>query len=126
MRRPRPWSAAEFAGLLELPGAFLVAEGAGFALGRVVLDEAELLTLAVAPEAQRRGLGARCLAGYEAEAAARGAALSHLEVAADNAAALALYRRAGYGESGRRRGYYAEPPAPPADALLMSKALGPT
>ena len=55
---PAPWDAASFAGFLADPLAFLLVEGdAGFLLGRAVAGEAELLTLAVAPEARRRGLG---------------------------------------------------------------------
>ncbi|MFN3938429.1 MAG: ribosomal-protein-alanine acetyltransferase, partial [Gemmobacter sp.] len=53
---PPPWSEAAFAAALADPNGFLCGEGAGFALGRVTLDEAELLTLAVAPEARRRHL----------------------------------------------------------------------
>ena len=45
MTTPRPWSREEFAALLGSPGVFAVGEPTGFALGRVVLDEAELLTL---------------------------------------------------------------------------------
>ncbi len=120
---PRPWSAAEFAALLEEPSALLVAEAHGFALGRVLADEAELLTIAVAPEARGRGLGHRLMEGFEAEAARRGATRAFLEVAEDNAAALRLYRARGYGESGRRRGYYRRHPAPAADALLMTREL---
>lgn len=118
--RPRPWSAAEFAALLGGPGVFLCAGDAGFLLGRVVLDEAEVLTLAVRPEARRRGAGRALLATFEAEAAARGAAAAFLEVAGDNAAALALYRGAGFAEAGRRRGYFGAG----ADALALRKALG--
>ena len=62
---PRPWSAAEFAGFLADPLAFLLVEGdAGFLLGRAVAGEAELLTLAVAPEARRRGLGQRLVGRF--------------------------------------------------------------
>ncbi len=120
---PRPWSAAEIAGLLELPGVFLVGDARGFALGRAVLDEAELLTLVVAPAARRQGLGRALLAGFEAEARARGAGRAFLEVAADNGAALALYRQEGWSEDGRRRGYYRTPEGTQVDALLLSRRL---
>jgi [ribosomal protein S18]-alanine N-acetyltransferase len=92
---PRPWGAAEFADLLASPLVFLVAEPAGFALGRAVADEAELLTLAVDPSARRQGSGRRLLTKFEAEAASRGATSAFLDVAAGNDAARALYLSAG-------------------------------
>lgn len=125
MTTPRPWTEFEFTALLATPGTFAVTEAAGLALGRVVLDEAELLTLAVHPDRRRAGLGRRCLAAYEAEAERRGATVSHLEVAAGNGAAIALYEAAGYGLAGRRRGYYEAPDGRREDALLYRKTLGP-
>ena len=56
---PAPWSAAVFADLLAQPGVLLGVEPDGFILIRVVLDEAEILTLAVVPPARRHGLGRR-------------------------------------------------------------------
>ena len=119
------WSAASFAGLLGSPGVFLEQAPAGIALGRVTLDEAELLTLAVEPAQRRQGAGARLLAAFEAAAIRRGAARAFLEVAADNIAAIALYRRAGYAISGRRRGYYRTQDGQRVDALLMDRPLLP-
>ncbi|HAL06313.1 MAG TPA: ribosomal-protein-alanine acetyltransferase, partial [Brevundimonas sp.] len=52
-----PWDAAALAELLASPGVFVVAEADGFILIRVVVDEAEILTLAVRPTARRAGLG---------------------------------------------------------------------
>jgi [ribosomal protein S18]-alanine N-acetyltransferase len=118
---PRPWSAAEIAGLLSGTGVFLCTVPQGFAMGRAVADEVELLTLVVAPEARRLGLGRQLLAAFETEAQARGAARSFLEVAADNAPAIALYTRAGYAQTGRRRGYYHAASGPAIDALLMMR-----
>jgi ribosomal-protein-alanine N-acetyltransferase len=123
---PPPWSAAAFAGALASPGAFLLGDPEGFALGRIAGPEAELLTLAVAPERRRAGRGRALLAAYEAEAAARGATDSFLEVDETNAPARALYAAAGYAEAGRRRGYYAEGRSRPADALVLRKALAGT
>lgn len=121
---PRPWSAAEFAGLLDGPGVFLLTEGdAGFLMGRALAGEAELLTVAVAPAARRRGLGARLVARFLAEARARGAQSAFLEVAAGNAAARALYAAAGFAEAGRRRGYYRGPGGQAEDALVLAQAL---
>ena len=117
---PRPWSAAEFATLLASPHSLLTVAPEGFALARVLAQEAELLTLAVAPGARRRGLGRALLEGCLAQAARRGAGAMFLEVAADNAAARALYARAGFAETGLRRGYYDG-----TDALVLRRDLSP-
>lgn len=124
---PRPWSAAEFATILAGPGAVLCADpdGAAFALGRVVADEGELLTICTAPEARRQGRAARLLARLMAQMRARGAARIFLEVASDNAAAIALYRAAGFIESGRRPGYYRAPDGTCRDGCIMVAQLAP-
>ncbi|WP_417261868.1 ribosomal protein S18-alanine N-acetyltransferase [Celeribacter sp.] len=121
---PRPWSATEFAGLLSMTGVFLVTgDGPSFALGRFVPHEAELLTLAVAPEARGQGLGRKILKAYEKEADRQIALKSFLEVAADNEAAISLYLSEGYSESGRRKQYYTAPDKTKVDALVMEKRI---
>lgn len=123
MSVPATWTAVDFRELLLTDGSFVVSkDGAGFALGRVILDEAELLTLAVKPEAQRHGIGRSCLSSFEKEAAQRGAVLFHLEVAETNTPALGLYRTAGWQEVGRRKAYY-KGDAARIDAILMTKRL---
>lgn len=121
---PAPWDARAFTELLATPGVFLCTDpnGAGFALGRVVLDEAELLTLAVDPDHQGKGLGRDCLACFEAEAATKGATRAFLEVAASNDRARTLYRANGWTEIGRRKAYYRHADAR-EDAVLMEKSL---
>lgn len=115
------WGANAIALLLAMPGAFGVwRDGAGLVLARMAATEAEILTIAVAPETRRRGHGAALLGEATAVARARGAAAMFLEVAADNAAALALYAREGFVEVGRRRRYYADG----ADALVLRRDLG--
>jgi len=116
---PRPWSAAEFADFLGSPLCFLLTEPAGFLLGRVIADEAELLTLAVAPEARRQGSGARLVAAFAQEVRARGATTAFLEVAATNGAAVRLYDRSGWQPAGRRKRYYHAPDGRTEDALVM-------
>lgn len=113
--RPRPWTTAEFAGLLESPAAFLLSRPHGFLVGRVVADEAEVLTLAVDPATRRQGIARTLLAEFAATSRAKGAARSFLEVAADNTPAQALYHGAGWREAGRRRRYYADD----LDAIVM-------
>lgn len=116
------WDAAAIATLLAMPGAFgLHAPGQGFVLARIAADEAEILTLAVAPQARRQGLGGALLAAAMAGAVARGAAAMFLEVSDRNAAARALYAAAGFTEAGRRRRYYADG----ADALVLRADLIP-
>ncbi|MBA86304.1 GNAT family N-acetyltransferase [Thalassobius sp. S69A] len=119
----RPWSAQEFAALLDSPHVFLIATENGFALGRVIVDEAELLTLATAPTHQRQGLGRKMLAAFETGAQARGATRAFLEVAADNTPAIGLYTSAHYQRDGLRPGYYQTRDGRSVDAVLMSRAL---
>ncbi|TDX25519.1 GNAT family N-acetyltransferase [Rhodovulum visakhapatnamense] len=120
---PRPWNASEFDDLLATPGTFLCGDARGFSMGRVAVGEAELLTIAVAPECRRTGLGRARLDAFEAEARARGAQEAFLEVAVDNAAACALYTGAGFVLAGRRPRYYGTPDGRRIDALVMRKAL---
>ena len=119
----RCWNAREIVALLDGPSVFVVQEPGGFALGRAVADEAEILTLAVAPRARRQGIGRRLLTALEAQAHQRQAEHVYLEVAADNGAAIALYQAAGYTESGRRRRYYPAATGHKIDAILMRKPL---
>lgn len=120
---PAPWDAAAFAALSAQPGVLALVEDDGFILIRVVADEAEILTLAVRPEARRRGIGARLVRAASVRAADLGAERLLLEVAQDNAAARGLYARCGFIEVGRRRGYYARPGAAAADALTLALNL---
>ena len=123
MTTPAPWGVPTFEGFLSFPGAIALAETDGFALGRVIADEAEVLTIAVLPEARRRGVGRRCLAAFEVEAARRSATRVFLEVAEDNTAARALYESFGYAEIARRADYYKTPDGQRHDALVMEKRL---
>lgn len=117
---PKPWGAAAFTDLLTSPAVFLLTAPTGFILGRVVADEAEVLTLAVDPAARRQGIGRDLVGRFKAQASARGAVTAFLEVAADNRAAIALYHTAGFVESGRRRQYYRQPDGSHTDAIVMS------
>ena len=123
----RPWPADEIERLMRIMGGFAVVAEAetlqGFILARTVADEAEILTLAVAPGFRRRGVGKILVEAAAAEAVRRGARTLFLEVAADNPGAIALYEGAGFSRAGQRRAYYARPDAPPADALVLRRAL---
>ena len=108
--------------MLAMPGSFgLWRPGAGLVLARATLDEAEILTIGVAPAARRQGLGAALLGAAMARAGAQGAAAMFLEVAAGNQPAQALYAALGFAEVGRRRRYYANGD----DALVLQAATGP-
>jgi ribosomal-protein-alanine N-acetyltransferase len=120
---PRPWTACEFAALPDSAGAFLCLAPEGFLWGRSLAGEAELLTLAVAPQARRQGQAAELVRQFLARATETGATTAFLEVAQDNAPARALYAAAGFAQAGRRRGYYTRPGQPPVDALVLTRAL---
>jgi ribosomal-protein-alanine N-acetyltransferase len=125
-RTPPPWSATDFAGVIADPLAFLLVEGdTGFLLGRAVAGEAELLTLAVAPESRRRGLGRQLVSRFLYQARLRGAERAFLEVAADNASAIALYESAGFIRVGQRRDYCRTPEGTRIDALVLARDLPP-
>jgi ribosomal-protein-alanine N-acetyltransferase len=87
----RPWSAGEFASLLGSDLCFFVGKSHCFAVGRVVADEAELLTLATHTDYQRRGFARAILAQWRAQASDRGAVSAFLEVGAANPAAHPQY-----------------------------------
>ncbi len=103
---------------------YVVLVDAGGVLGYAGLDHggdvADVMTIAVAPLAQGRGLGRVLLAELERRAEARGAGHLLLEVRADNAAAVGLYERTGYAVLSTRRRYYQPGDV---DALVMRKAL---
>ena len=90
----------------------------GFICLQWAADEAEILTLAVAPSARRQGLARRLITSAADWLAPRGVTQWHLEVAADNQAARALYQRLAFVEIGGRKGYYAG-----VDAVLMRRDL---
>ena len=122
-RHTQPWSEAEFASTLAHPTALLTCDEGAFVLGRVIVDEAEILALASDPDGQRQGRARKVLASFERDAQARGAVSVFLEVAAENAPARGLYAACGYAETGRRKGYYRLADGSRDDALLMTKAL---
>ncbi len=109
--------------MLANPNAVVICRPAGFCLAQTALDEAELLTLAVLPEARRKGVGKSLLASLETALVQAGATRLFLEVSEDNRAALALYRSAGFHPTGRRKSYYRDRKGTSADALILSKML---
>ncbi|VTZ22193.1 GCN5-related N-acetyltransferase [Methylocella tundrae] len=126
-----PWAEADFEQLLL--GQEIVANGAieaddralaAFILSRAALDEAEILTIAVAPAWRRYGVGRTLLATHIASLTKLGIRRLFLEVDTQNAAARALYDAAGFRQIGERKAYYRKQGESPASALVMRLDLG--
>lgn len=117
-----PWTEASWRAELDADALVLLAgqPALAYACASVLLDVCELRRIAVLPSARGRGVGRDLLLAVIAHARERVCERVDLEVAASNAAALALYRAAGFAEVGRRPRYYREPVD---DAVLMSLAL---
>ena len=118
-----PWSEASVAGELENPlSLWLVAVEDGQVIGYVgsqaVLDAADIMNVAVAPEHRRKGIARLLLLQLEEEMRQKDVASLTLEVRASNLPAQALYEELGYREVGRRPNYYRKPRE---DALILRK-----
>ena len=96
---------------------------AGFIMSRLVEDEAEILSVAVAPNARGRGLARNLLTLHLRRLAGHGARAVFLEVDENNAPALRLYNRAGFVEVARRPNYYEGAGGPSATALVLRRDL---
>lgn len=123
----KPWSEQSFIDVLATPVAFGLSaqkngEILGFILTSITKPEAEILTLAVDPDHQRNQLGRQLVEIFEYEAKKRGVQRVFLDVAEDNRAALALYKKLNYKQAGRRQNYYTGA-GQATDAILMTKAV---
>jgi ribosomal-protein-alanine N-acetyltransferase len=116
------WDAAAITQLLGTPGTFAFHHQDGFVLARTAAGEAEILTLAVAPQARGRGLGRALLQAAVSRACAMGAGAVFLEVGADNPPALALYAGLGFVKVGTRKAYYSALSGG-SDALVLRLSL---
>ena len=119
------WTGPQCASLLPMPGVWLTLAResgvpVGFALGRLVAGEAELLLLAVRKGRQRSGVGRKLLDLFVEQARQRGAERLHLEVRHGNHA-VELYRKAGFEEVGRRFNYYRGATGQLYDALTLAR-----
>jgi len=94
----------------------------GFILVRQVADEAEIITLAVARQNRRQGVGYALLDAALRYFYHQRVQKLFLEVEEKNHGALSLYRRFGFEEMGRRRGYY-QTAEGRCDALMMCRFL---
>jgi len=130
------WDEDAIIRLLDVPGAFGILayrpgdqsknakdQPLGFVLMQTVLDEAEINTITVAPDARRMGVGRALLDAVKDRLVAAGVTRILLEVAVDNDGAIALYRQNGFAEIGRRKGYYARPGGRKVDALVLERLI---
>lgn len=118
----RGWSATEFQQMLAQPYIQRLSTTGGFALTRTLAGESELLTLAVAPERQRRGI-ARTLLTQWLKNSSPLADTAFLDVAADNIVAISLYESLLFQRSSLRKAYYTRKSSPAVDAVLMTRTL---
>jgi ribosomal-protein-alanine N-acetyltransferase len=124
----RAWSVDELKRVIDGPCTFTLEavrqeEPLGFIVVRAVAGEAEILTLAVHPDARRLGLGRALVQAAATTARTFGAEAFWLEVAVDNAAATALYGATGFEPAGRRPHYYVRKGGERVDALVMRRLL---
>jgi [ribosomal protein S18]-alanine N-acetyltransferase len=124
-----PWQEADFDQLFVAAGTF--ADGAieakeehlaGFVLSRVAAGEAEILTIAVAPQWRRRRIASSLLAPHLSGLAATGVSRLFLEVDIENIAARDLYANFGFEQAGERKPYRTAG-ARSAGALVMRRDL---
>jgi ribosomal-protein-alanine N-acetyltransferase len=126
----RGWPASDFASYLsgsDTPvyvACDMKRRVAGFLMLRTAGDDTELITIAVDPKWRGKGVGRALLRAAFEDLLMSRAKRMVLEVAADNPAAIALYRKEGFTEIGRRDGYYARADGKPATALVMARDLG--
>ncbi|MDX5297312.1 MAG: ribosomal protein S18-alanine N-acetyltransferase [Gammaproteobacteria bacterium] len=121
-----PWTEGNFLGCFnpdhEVWGAFLNDRLVGYGILLKQWDEVHLLNVCVAPKYRNAGVGGQLIEHLILRAQKMGGQSLWLEVRASNHAAQSLYRRYGFVEQGRRRGYY-----PVAggreDAILMALPL---
>lgn len=118
-----PWSQRSVASELENPLAlWLVWEEDGQVLGYVgsqtVLDETDMMNVAVSAQARRRGIAQALVEALVIQLKQRGSRCLTLEVRASNAPAITLYEKLGFRQVGRRPNYYSHPKE---DGLILRK-----
>ena len=118
-----PWSANSIASELENPlSLWLVATDGTQLLGYIgsqsVLNEADMMNVAVSPQYRRRGIAAALVTELVTRLHDEGNYCLTLEVRASNAPAIALYEKLGFFQVGCRKNYYRNPKE---DALILRK-----
>ncbi|MGL5837395.1 MAG: GNAT family N-acetyltransferase [Sphingorhabdus sp.] len=117
------WTASQCLSILVLPDSQLYLAGcdktmSGFALTRGVADEEELLLIATHPDHRERGIARQLVKAAVSNAQIKGRNRIFIEVRVNNPA-IAFYRKIGFSEVGRRRGYYSGPNGHRFDAITM-------
>ncbi len=118
----RSWSVSDFQSLLGLPTTIGWITDTSFLVCSHVLDEMEILTIGVLPFARHRGIASSLLSQLFIYAADRRVRRIFLEVAVNNTPALSLYQKAGFRQTGCRRGYY-QMSGKTVDALCLTKDI---
>lgn len=125
-----PWGTASIKALLDHPAVLAMTaeagkprEPLGFIIAQHAADEAEILSIGVAKNWQRRGIAKMLVEGILRAIAKAGSTRLFLEVASDNEAAITLYRKLKFTEIGRRPGYYARSSGPAVDALMLARGV---
>ena len=118
-----PWSEKSIASELDNKLAFwlVAAEGdtvAGYIGSQTVIDETDMMNVAVHPDFRRQGIAEALVNGLVENLKKMGSRCLTLEVRASNAPAIALYEKLGFAEIGRRKNYYRNPRE---DALILRK-----
>jgi len=113
----KPWTAGDFSDLKK-SGCEIVASENGFIVWRTVADEAEIITIGVRPNARGAGIAMAMLTLLENAVKKAGVKKIFLEVSAENAPAIALYKKCGFIQNGRRPKYYDG-----VDAILMQREI---
>ena len=113
----KPWTADDFADLKK-SGCEIIASQNGFIVYRVTLDEAEIITVGVHPDARNTGIASAMLGIVIGELKKSGVKSVFLEVAENNTPARKLYKSNGFSEIGVRPKYYDG-----IDAIMMKKEL---
>ena len=118
-----PWSEASITSELENPlSLWLIAEENGAVCGYVgsqtVLDETDMMNIAVHPDCRRKGIAAALITELVSRLKARGSRILRLEVRESNLPAIALYKAMGFTQLGLRKNYYRNPKE---NALILGK-----
>lgn len=90
----------------------------GYVGSQTVLGESDMMNIAVAPDARRRGIAQLLIGALMQQLRERGSHRLSLEVRPSNAAAVSLYRKLGFAQVGRRPNYYRHPKE---DGLILRK-----
>ena len=118
-----PWSEGSIASELDNPlSLWLVAEQDGAVCGYVgsqtVLDETDMMNIAVRPDCRRQGIAAALIEELVSRLKEQGSHILRLEVRESNTPAIALYDSLGFTQLGIRKNYYRNPKE---NALILGK-----